>query len=283
MNLCDYNTIRELLGRHGFHFSKSMGQNFLIDPQVPYDIAAASQADEGCGVLEIGPGIGPLTAELAQRAGKVVSVELDKSLLPVLAETMAPYSNVEIIPGDVMKLDLDALVREKFQGLRPIVCANLPYNITTPVLTKLVETPCFETITVLIQKEVAQRLAAPQGSSDGGSFSMFLQYYMETEYLFDVPREKFLPAPKVTSAVLRCVRREKPPVTVRDEDFFFKVMRGAFLLRRKTLANSLAAALGRDKETIQEAIAACGLPPTIRGEALTLEDLARLSDALGEM
>ena len=283
MNLCDYDSIRELLGRHGFHFSKSMGQNFLIDPQVPYDIAAASQADEGCGVLEIGPGIGPLTAELAQRAGKVVSVELDKSLLPVLAETMAPYSNVEIVPGDVMKLDLDALVREKFQGLRPIVCANLPYNITTPVLTKLVETPCFETITVLIQKEVAQRLAAPQGSSDGGSFSMFLQYYMETEYLFDVPREKFLPAPKVTSAVLRCVRREKPPVTVRDEDFFFHCLRGAFLLRRKTLANSLAAALGRDKETIQEAIAACGLPPTIRGEALTLEDLARLSDALGEM
>lgn len=149
MNLCDYDSIRELLGRHGFHFSKSMGQNFLIDPQVPYDIAASSQADESCGVLEIGPGIGPLTAELAQRAGKVVSVELDKSLLPVLAETMAPYSNVEIIPGDVMKLDLDALVREKFQGLRPIVCANLPYNITTPVLTKLVETPCFETITVL--------------------------------------------------------------------------------------------------------------------------------------
>ena len=281
MNLCDYNTIRELLGRHGFHFSKSMGQNFLIDPQVPYDIAASSQADEGCGVLEIGPGIGPLTAELAQRAGKVVSVELDKSLLPVLAETMAPYPNVEIVPGDVMKLDLEALAAEKFQGLRPIVCANLPYNITTPVLTKLVETPCFEAITVLIQKEVAQRLAAPQGSSDGGSFSMFLQYYMETEYLFDVPREKFLPAPKVTSAVLRCVRREKPPVTVEDEEFFFRCLRGAFLLRRKTLANSLAAALGRDKAVIQEAIEACGLPATIRGEALTLEDLARLSDELG--
>lgn len=282
MNLCDYDTIRELLGRHGFHFSKSMGQNFLIDPQVPRDIAAASQADMGCGVLEIGPGIGPLTAELAQRAGKVVSVELDKSLLPVLAETMAPYPNVEIVPGDVMKLDLEALVREKLEGLRPIVCANLPYNITTPVLTKLIETPCFETITVLIQKEVAQRLAAPQGSSDGGSFSMFLQYYMEAEYLFDVPREKFLPAPKVTSAVLRCVRREKPPVAVRDEEFFFRCLRGAFLLRRKTLANSLSAALGRDKAVIQEAIESCGLPPTIRGEALTLEDLARLSDELGK-
>ena len=281
MNLCDYDSIRELLGRHGFHFSKSMGQNFLIDPQVPYDIAAASRADSSCGVLEIGPGIGPLTAELAQRAGKVVSVELDKSLLPVLAETMAPYPNVEIVPGDVMKLDLNALAAEKFQGLRPIVCANLPYNITTPVLTKLIETPCFETITVLIQKEVAQRLAAPQGSADGGSFSLFLQYYMEAEYLFDVPREKFLPAPKVTSAVLRCVRRKQPAVAVEDEDFFFKVMRGAFLLRRKTLANSLAAALpGVGKEAVQKAIVQCGLPADIRGERLTLEELARLAQIL---
>ena len=281
MNLCDYDSIRELLGRHGFHFSKSMGQNFLIDPQVPCNIAAASRADSSCGVLEIGPGIGPLTAELAQRAGKVVSVELDKSLLPVLAETMAPYPNVEIVPGDVMKLDLNALAAEKFQGLRPIVCANLPYNITTPVLTKLIETPCFETITVLIQKEVAQRLAAPQGSADGGSFSLFLQYYMEAEYLFDVPREKFLPAPKVTSAVLRCVRRKQPAVAVEDEDFFFKVMRGAFLLRRKTLANSLAAALpGVGKEAVQEAIVQCGLPADIRGERLTLEELARLAQIL---
>lgn len=281
MNLCDYDAIRELLGRHGFHFSKSMGQNFLIDPQVPYDIAAASGADGGCGVLEIGPGIGPLTAELAQRAGKVVSVELDKSLLPVLAETMAPYPNVEIVPGDVMKLDLTALAEEKFQGLRPIVCANLPYNITTPVLTKLIETPCFETVTVLIQKEVAQRLAAPQGSADGGSFSLFLQYYMEPELLFDVPRERFLPAPKVTSAVLRCVRREKPAVEVEDEAFFFKVMRGAFLLRRKTLANSLAAALGMEKGAIQAAIEDCGLSADIRGERLTLEDFARLAERLG--
>ena len=281
MNLCDYHTIQELLGRHGFHFSKSMGQNFLIDPQVPCDIAAASRADQGCGVLEIGPGIGPLTAELARRAGKVVSVELDKSRLPVLAETMAPYPNVEIVPGDVMKLDLNALAEEKFQGLTPIVCANLPYNITTPVLAKLVETPCFQSITVLIQKEVAQRLAAPQGSSDGSSFSLFLQYHMETEYLFDVPREKFLPAPKVTSAVLRCVRRDKPAVEVQDEAFFFRCLRGAFLLRRKTLVNSLASALSDfDKATIQAAIADCGLPADIRGERLTLQDFAHLSHTL---
>lgn len=281
MNLCDYDTIRDLLGRHGFHFSKSMGQNFLIDPQVPADIADASQADLGCGVLEIGPGIGPLTAELAQRAGKVVSVELDKSLLPVLAETMAPYPNVEIVPGDVMRLDLAGLAAEKFQGLTPIVCANLPYNITTPVLTKLIETPCFETVTVLIQKEVAQRLSAAQGTSDGGSFSLFLQYHMETAYLFDVPREKFLPAPKVTSAVLRCVRRERPAVEVDDEAFFFQVVRGAFLLRRKTLSNSLAAALPEfGKADIQSAMADCGLSPDLRGERLTLQDFARLSHAL---
>ena len=281
MNLCDYDTIRDLLGRHGFHFSKSMGQNFLIDPQVPADIADASQADLGCGVLEIGPGIGPLTAELAQRAGKVVSVGLDKSLLPVLAETMAPYPNVEIVPGDVMKLDLAGLAAEKFQGLTPIVCANLPYNITTPVLTKLIETPCFETVTVLIQKEVAQRLSAAQGTSDGGSFSLFLQYHMETAYLFDVPREKFLPAPKVTSAVLRCVRRERPAVEVDDEAFFFQVVRGAFLLRRKTLSNSLAAALPEfGKADIQSAMADCGLSPDLRGERLTLQDFARLSHAL---
>ena len=281
MNLCDEKTIRELLGRHGFHFSKSMGQNFLIDPQVPAEIAAASGADGGCGVLEIGPGIGPLTAELAQRAGKVVSVELDRSLLPVLAETLAPYPNVEVVSGDVLKLDLAALASEKFPGLTSMVCANLPYNITTAVLTRLIETPCFGTFTVLIQKEVAQRLAAPQGSGDGGAFSLFLQYHLEPELLFEVPREKFLPAPKVTSAVLRCVRRPRPAVEVENEKFFFQVVRGAFLLRRKTLANSLTSALpGLSKETVQTAIAQCGLPADIRGERLTLADFASLSAAL---
>ena len=201
MNLCDYNTIRDLLARHGFHFSKSMGQNFLIDPEVPRRIAEASGADAGCGVLEIGPGIGPLTAELAQRAGKVVAVELDRALLPVLAETMAPYPNVEVVPGDVLKLDLTAIAAEKFQGLTPIVCANLPYNVTSPILEKLVESPCFTAFTVMIQREVARRLCAPQGSSEGGSFSLFLQYYMKPELLFDVPPEKFLPAPKVTFTI----------------------------------------------------------------------------------
>ena len=281
MNLCDYNTIRDLLARHGFHFSKSMGQNFLIDPEVPRRIAESSGAGADCGVLEIGPGIGPLTAELAQRAGKVVAVELDRALLPVLAETMAPYPNVEIVPGDVLKLDLAALAAEKFSGLTPLVCANLPYNITSPVLEKLVETPCFTAFTVMIQREVARRLCAPQGSSDGSSFSLFLQYHMEVEPLFDVPPEKFLPSPKVTSAVIRCVRRERPAVDVEDEAFFFKVLRGGFLLRRKTLANSLSAALpGLPKEAVQRAIAQAGLPADIRGERLRLEEFAALAAAL---
>ena len=281
MNLCDRETLRALLGRHGFRFSKSMGQNFLIDRSVPAEIAAASRADRTCGVLEIGPGVGCLTAELAERAGKVVSVELDKNLLPVLAETMAPYGNVNIVPGDALRLDLEALAEEEFAGLRPLVCANLPYNITTPVLTKLVEARRFESVTVLLQKEVARRLAAPQGAAEGGAFTLWLQYHMETEVLFDVPAEKFFPAPKVDSAVLRCVRRERPAVAVEDEAFFFRVVRGAFLLRRKTLANSLAAALpGKNREAVQAAIAACGLPPAVRGEKLTLEDFARLSAAL---
>ena len=281
MNLCDEKTIRALLGRHGFHFSKSMGQNFLIDPAVPAAIAEASGADGSCGVLEIGPGIGPLTAELAQRAGKVAAVEVDKALLPVLDETMAPYSNVEIVPGDVLKLDLSALAAEKFPGLTPLVCANLPSTLTTPILEKLILTDCFRSITVMVQKEVAQRLCAPQGSGKGGAFSLFLQYRMEAEYLFDVPPEKFLPPPKVTSAVMRCVRRDRPAVTVADEDFFFRCVRGGFLLRRKTLSNSLSAALpGVSREQVQQALEECGLPADVRGERLTLEEFARLSEIL---
>ncbi len=282
MNLCDYAAIRALLERHGFHFSKSMGQNFLIDPGIPRAIAEASQADRHCGVLEIGPGIGPLTAELAKRAEKVVSVELDRSLLPVLEETLADYTNVEIISGDALKLDLAALAAKKFVGLQPMVCANLPYNITTPVLTRLVETPCFSSLTVLIQREVARRICAAPGDSECGSFSLFMQYYMDCSILFDVPPECFLPAPKVTSSVLRCVRRPQPAVQVDDEAFFFQVLRGGFLLRRKTLANSLAAALGSaySKESILAAMERCGLPANIRGERLGLAEFAELARIL---
>ena len=279
MELCNLNVIQELLERHGFRFSKSMGQNFLIDETIPQDIAAASRADKSCGVLEIGPGIGPLTAELAKQAGKVVSIELDKTLLPVLKETMAEFDNVEIISGDVMKLDLDALIGEKFQGLTPIVCANLPYNITTPVMTKLMETSALRSITVLVQKEAAKRLTAV--TKDVGPLYWELQYRMETAYLFDVPADRFYPPPKVTSAVMRCVRRHAPAVRVEDEKFFLKVIAGAFLLRRKTLVNSLSSAFPKlDKAAILSAIEDCGLPPTVRGEALDLQDFAALSKAL---
>lgn len=279
MNLCDLRAIQDLLERHGFRFSKSMGQNFLIDASIPRAIAESSRADEKCGVLEIGPGIGPLTAELARRAGKVVSIELDKTLLPVLQETMAEYPNVEIVSGDVMKLDLEALIPEKFQGLTPIVCANLPYNITTPVMTRLMEITALQSITVLVQKEAAQRFT--RVTKEVGPLFWELQYRMETEYLFDVPADRFYPQPKVTSAVMRCVRRGTPAVAVEDEQLFLKVLRGAFLLRRKTLVNSLASAFPKlEKDEILAAIEGCGLPPTVRGEALTLQNFADLTAAL---
>lgn len=281
MNLCDYETIQALLLRHGFRFSKSMGQNFLIDPAIPPAIAEASGADKTCGVLEIGPGIGPLTAELAKRAGKVVSVELDRALLPVLSETLSDCPNAEIVSGDILKLDLPALISEKFAGLTPMVCANLPYNITSPALARLSETPALQSVTVMIQKEVAQRICARQGSTGGSAFSLFFQYRMEPEFLFDVPPSCFYPAPKVTSAVIRCIRRARPAVEVNDEAFFFRVIRGAFALRRKTLVNSLASVLKEyEKAEIQQAVTDCGLSETIRGERLTLQNFADLSARL---
>lgn len=281
MNLCDFDTIQQLLLRHGFKFSKSMGQNFLIDGNVPVAIAEVSEADKTCGVLEIGPGIGALTTQLARRAGKVISIELDRDLLPVLQETLAAHDNVEIISGDALRLDLRALIQEKFQGLTPMVCANLPYNITTPVLTKLLEIPELTAITVLIQKEAAQRICARPGTSEVSAFSMEMQYLMELEPVLEVPRECFYPVPKVTSTVLRCVRRPTPAVQVKDEALFHKVLQGAYLLRRKTLVNSLASALPRfSKDTIRQAILAAGLPETVRGEQLTLENIAALSDFL---
>ena len=269
----DKAAIEALLKRHGFHFSKSMGQNFLIDPAIPYEIAESSRANEQNGVLEIGPGIGALSHELCERAGKVVAVELDKTLLPILDETMARFDNFEVVSADILKTDIPALVREKFAGLTPIVCANLPYNITTP------ESKCFESITVLVQKEVAERLCAAPGTSAYGAFSVFMQYYTEPELLFAVPRECFEPQPKVTSAVLRAVVRREPPVEVEDEKFFFRVVYAAFALRRKTLVNSLMTAFGSQltKEQVTQAVTSCGLEANIRGERLGLSEFAALS------
>ncbi len=270
-----------LLARHGFHFSKSKGQNFLIDREIPYRIAEASGADTTNGVLEIGPGIGALSCELCRRANKVVAVELDTTLLPILDETMAAFDNFSVVSADVLKLDLPALVRERFAGLTPIVCANLPYNITTPVLTALIEADCFESLTVLIQREVAQRLCAKPGTAAYGAFSVFMQYHTDPELCFEVSNRSFIPMPKVTSAVLRATVRQTPPVSVADEAFFFRVVYAAFALRRKTLVNSLTTAFGAlGKEKLTELVVSCGLDAGIRGERLGLEEFARLSDAL---
>ena len=281
MDLCNINQIKALLARHGFRFSKSMGQNFLIADWVPRDIADAAGLDGDCGVLEIGPGIGPLTVELARRAGRVAAVELDGSLLPILRETLADCPNVEVIPGDIMKTDIPALAGEKFQGLTPIACANLPYNITTPAITALIEAGCFASITVMIQREVAKRICAAPGTADYGAFSVYCQYHTAPELLFEVPPDCFIPAPKVTSAVVRMVPRPAP-AEVDDPDHFFRVVRAAFALRRKTLLNSLSAGLGGQytKETLSQAIAACSLPADVRGERLSIPQFAQLSRRL---
>ena len=281
MDLCNINEIKSLLARHGFRFSKSMGQNFLIADWVPREIAKASGAHPDAGVLEIGPGIGCLTRELAGRAGKVVSVELDRSLLPILEETLTDRDNVEIVSGDILKLDIRQTTLEMPWLSGFAACANLPYNITTPAITALIEAQCFFAITVMIQKEVAQRICAQPGSKDYGAFSVYCQYYTAPELLFEVPPDCFIPAPKVTSAVVRMVPRPAP-AEVDDPDHFFRVVKAAFALRRKTLLNSLSANLGGrySKEELSQAIAACGLPPDIRGERLSIPQFAQLSRRL---
>ena len=278
MDLCNINDIKALLARHGFRFSKSMGQNFLIEGWVPRDIAEASGASPSCGVLEVGPGIGPLTQELSRRAGRVVSVELDRSLLPILSETMAGRENVEIVPGDILKTDLAALTAEKFPGLTPLACANLPYNITSPAITALIQAGVFAAITVMIQREVALRICARPGTPDYGAFSVFCQYHTAPELLFDVPPECFIPAPKVTSSVLRMVPRPAPE-EVDDPEHFFRVVRAAFAQRRKTLVNGLHAAFGDKltKEQLANILVDCGLPADVRGERLGIAEFAGIS------
>lgn len=284
MNLTDYNEIRALLTRHKFRFSKSMGQNFLTAAWVPEDIAASAGLDEHTGVLEVGPGVGCLTKELSKRAGKVVSVELDKALRPILAETLADCGNVEIVYGDVLKQDLPRLVEEKMPGLRHVVCANLPYNVTSPLLTAFLEAKCFETVTVMIQREVARRICAGPGSADYGAFGVFVQWHAEAELLFDVPPSCFVPQPKVTSSVIRLTRREKPPAEVGDEALFFRVVRAAFNQRRKTLVNALSSQLpGLEKGQVEEILVSLGFDPRVRGEALDIAAFAVISDKINEI
>ena len=284
-NLTDVGAVRSLLDRYGFRFSKALGQNFLINPTVCPRMAEASGVGPASGVLEIGPGIGVLTRELAVRAGKVVAVELDQRLLPVLEETLRDAGRVKVVHGDVMKLDLPQLVREQFPGMAVNACANLPYNITTPVITALLQSQCFQAVTVMIQREVAKRICAQPGTAEYGAFTLLCQYYAHCEVLFDVPPSCFLPAPKVTSSVIRMTVREAPPVPVGDPALFFRVVRGAFAQRRKTIINSLSSSLTDfvGKEEVAQALRACNLTETIRGERLTFADFAQLTEKLQEI
>ena len=281
MRLTNINDIKELLSRHGFRFSKSMGQNFLTAAWVPEDIADSAELDENTGVLEVGPGIGCLTEQLSMRAGKVLAVELDNALRPVLKETLAACDNVEIVFGDVLKQNLNELVREKMPDMRYAVCANLPYNVTTPLITAFLEAGCFDTVTVMIQREVARRICAKPGTADYGAFTVLVNWYAEPEMLFDVPPSCFIPQPKVTSSVIRLRLREKPPVEVQDKDIFFRVVRGAFGMRRKTLTNALSAAFGEiSKEDIGKLLVMCGFDTKIRGEMLSIGDFAKIADGI---
>ena len=280
-HLSDPGQIKEVLSRHGFHFSKALGQNFLINGSVCPRMAAECGAGECEGVIEVGPGIGVLTWELSQVAQKVAAIELDQRLFSVLEETLAGCGNVKIVPGDVMKLDLHQLIREEFGGGPVCVCANLPYYITSPVILRLLEEELpLTAITVMVQKEAAQRLCAPPGSRECGAVSVAVHYRSVPQVLFPVGRGSFMPPPKVDSAVIRLDLRKEPPVQVRDEDWFFKVSRAAFAQRRKTAANSISATLGVSKPQVEEALVSAGAPANVRAERLTLEQLAALANGL---
>ena len=281
IDVCNIQVMKPLLMEHGFHFSKAKGQNFLIAKWVPEQIAEDSGVDASVGVLEIGPGIGPLTQQLALRAGKVCAVEVDGRLEPILKLTVGEFENLEILWGDVLKQDIPALVKEKFPGLRPMACANLPYYITSPILTALLEAECFEAVTVMVQKEVAQRIAAKPGTADYSAFTVFCQYYAEPELLFDVPAGCFMPQPKVTSAVITLRTRKELPWQIDSKEIFFRTVRASFAMRRKTLQNGLAAGFPElGKAGAGEIIAACGLPVSVRGETLDISQFAAIANAI---
>ena len=283
IDVCDIQVMKPLLAEHGFHFSKAKGQNFLIAPWVPASIAQDAGVDETAGVLEIGPGIGPLTQQLCLRAGKVCAVEVDERLAPILQKTVGAFDNLEIVWGDVLKLDIPALVSEKFPGLRPMACANLPYYITTPILSALLEADCFQSVTVMVQKEVAQRIAAAPGTADYGAFSVFCQYYTEPRLLFDVPASCFLPQPKVTSAVIQLKRRAEKPWAVDNEAIFFRAVRSSFAMRRKKLSNGLASGFPElGKAGVEDVLKVCGFPENVRGETLGIPEFAQIANEIAK-
>lgn len=281
IDVCNIQIMKPLLAEHGFHFSKAKGQNFLIAKWVPESIAEDSGIDQDTGVLEIGPGIGPLTQQLALRAGKVCAVEVDERLKPILQLTVGEFENLEILWGDVLKQDVAALVKEKFSGLRPVACANLPYYITSPILTALLEAECFDAVTVMVQKEVALRIAAKPGTPDYSAFTIFCQYYAQPELLFDVPAGCFLPQPKVTSAVITLRTHKQMPWNIIDKDIFFRTVRASFAMRRKTLQNGLAAGFPElGKAGAGEVLEAVGLPVSVRGETLSIQQFGDIANEI---
>ena len=281
IDVCNAQVMKPLLEKHGFHFSKAKGQNFLIASWVPEQIAEQAGVDETAGVLEIGPGIGPLTQQLAKRAGKVCAVELDNRLKPILEETVGEFSNLNILWGDVLKQNIPALVNEQFGDLRPMACANLPYYITSPILSALLEAKCFESVTVMVQKEVAVRIAAKPGTADYSAFTIFCQYYAEPELLFDVSAHCFMPQPKVTSAVITLRTRKELPWDILDEKLFFRVVKASFAMRRKTLQNGLASGFPElGKAGAGEILAACGFPENVRGETLGIPEFAKIANEI---
>lgn len=276
-------SIKDILGRHGFTFSKSLGQNFLVNPAVCPRMADSCGVDAQSGVIEVGPGLGVLTCELARRARKVVAIELDKRLLPVLDETLDEFDNVRVINGDVLKLDLRQIIADEFGGMDVCLCANLPYYITSQVIMRLLEERLpLRSITVMVQKEAAQRLCAPMGSRDCGAVTAAVRYYSEPEILFKVSKGSFMPAPKVDSAVIQLHVRQQTPDLGCDERQFFKVVRAAFAGRRKTAINSVSMSLGIEKERVAAAFAAAGIAPASRAEQLQLQQYAALTAALYE-
>ena len=281
MELTNISAIKDLCARHGFALSKGFGQNFIVNPGICPKMAEAAGIDETYGVLEVGPGIGVLTKELCKRAAKVISVEVDERLPPLLAETMQEYDNFQLVMGDVLKIDLADLIQREFQGLKVAVCANLPYYITSPIVMKLLEERLpLEHLTEMVQKEAAERLCAKPGTRAAGAVTYAVHYYAEPEILFKVQPGSFYPPPKVTSAVIQLRLHQTPCVQPADEKAMFRVIRAAFSQRRKTAANAISAGLAMEKAKVLHAMEQSGIVPTARPEQLTLEQYAQLSDQL---
>ena len=280
-NLSDFNTVKQILEKNGFHFTKALGQNFLIDGTVCPRMAEHAVSDGETGIIEIGAGVGVLTQELAKRSERVVSIELDKRLLPILSETLSDFDNVEIVNDDVLKVDLNELIKEKFGNRKVSVCANLPYYITSPVIMRLLESDLpIEKIVVMVQKEAADRICAKVGDRDSGALTVAVNFYSEAQKLFFVPKGSFMPSPKVDSMVISMKKRSSPPVNPESEQIFRQVVKAAFAQRRKTAVNSISSGLGLSKQTVSDILVSNGFDINVRAEKFTMEDFCRVADAI---